>query len=93
MEKVTIEKKMGGTGNIHDIASDLTDREINFRAGTKYAVVLAAYYGEKGYTTHKTAKTAIAAARKMSNIDYSFEIIDRYGHRYDVHNGKLVRDL
>lgn len=83
----TIEQKMSGTGSIHDIASDQYDREIKFRTGTKYAVVLASYYGDH-YTTHKTEAAAIRAARRQS--DYSLDIIDRDGNRYlDNGNGSL----
>ena len=73
----TIPARMSGTGSIHDIASDMYDRDIIFAPGCNYAVVLAAYYGGKGYTTHKTESAAIAAAKCQE--DYSLAVIDRDG--------------
>lgn len=89
MKTFTIEQKMSGTGSIHDIASDLFDREIVFAKGCKYAVVLASYYGGKGYTAHKTEKAAVAASKR--NRDYSHMIIDAEGNEYIVNHDKLVR--
>ena len=83
----TIPAKMSGTGTIHDIESDQYDREI-VGCG-KYAVVLASYYGGKGYTTHMTAYTAIRQSARMS--DYSHQIIDEQGNEYDVCCDRLVR--
>lgn len=84
---------MSGTGSIHDIASNLFDRDIVFAPGCKFAVVLASYYGGKGYTTHKTAGAAIAASQR--NREYSHRIIDTSGNEYDIfqdyHIAKLVR--
>jgi len=85
----TIGEKMSGTGAIHDIASDLMDRDIEFPAGSKYAVVIAAYYGGKGYTTHKTEGAAIKQARHMA--DYSHEIIDLNGNLYGINCDRLER--
>jgi hypothetical protein len=94
MKTYTIEKKMSGTGTIHDLASESRDRDIRFPGGCKYAVVLAAYYGGKGYTTHKTAEAAIAKSKQVSC--YSHAIIDDEGNRYTVKPGyyqdELVRD-
>lgn len=73
----TIPQKMSGTGDIHDIASDLFDRDIVFAPGCVYAVILAAYYGGKGYTTHRTPEAAIAASRKVK--DFSRIIADVRG--------------
>ena len=55
-----IPQKMSNTGSIHDIASDNFDRDIKFPAGAKYAVVLASYYGGKGYTMHKTEGISVS---------------------------------
>lgn len=94
MSKIyTIKAKMSGTGTIHDIASDTHNRDIVFAPGCQYAVVLAAYYGGKGYTTHKTEATTIAQANRLYN--YSYEIIDAEGNRYGIVCGywtsRLVR--
>lgn len=85
----TIPQKMSGTGSIHDVASDLYDRDIIFAPGCTYAVVLAAYYGGKGYTTHRTPEAAIAASRKAG--DYSHIIVDIRGVRLEPDwEGNLV---
>jgi len=87
----TIKQKMSGTGTIHDIASDLYNRNIRFPAGHVYAVVLAAYYGGKGYTTHKTAAAAARKSHKMA--DYSHMVIDSDGNTYTSdYCGSLVHD-
>lgn len=76
-----IPQRMSGTGNIHSISSEHYDREIAFAPGCQYAVILAAYYGGKGYTTHKTPRAAIAASKKVSG--YSHIIVDTDGYRYE----------
>ena len=87
MATYIIPQKPSNTGSIHDLASDCFDREINFAPGCKFAVVLAAYYGGKGYTTHKTAEAAIKAANRRK--DYSKAIIDADGNGYADIGGKL----
>jgi len=82
MTTYTIQQKMSNTGSIHDIASDQFDRDIVFPAGCKYAVVLASYYGGRGYTTHKTERSAIVASHKVA--DYSHSIIGTDGAEYQV---------
>lgn len=92
MKTYTIPQKMSGNGSIHDIASDLFDREIVFRAGCEYAVVDAAYYGGKGYTTHRSQEAAAAASHR--NRNYSHVIIDADGKEYDIDprdHSRLVR--
>jgi len=86
----TIPQKMSNSGSIHDIASDMYDRDIVFAPGCKYAVILASYYGGKGYTTHKTETATIAASRK--NSAYSHKIIDTEGNRYLVNYDTLVKE-
>lgn len=83
MKILTIPGKMSNTGTIHDIARQDEDRVIEFRGAAKYAVILASYYGGKGYTTHVTAESAAHQSRKMH--EYSHEILDSEGNR-------LIRD-
>ena len=83
-----IPQKMSGTGSIHDIASNMYDRDIVFPLGCKFAVVLASYYQGKGYTTHRTEEAAIAASRR--NRDFSHCIIDTEGNEYEVAGDCLV---
>lgn len=85
----TIPQKVSGSGSIHDIASDLFDRDIAFAPGCIYAVVLASYYGGKGYSTHKTEAAAIAASR--SQRDFSHQIIDVQGKEYAADGDSLVQ--
>lgn len=80
--RYTIPQKMSGTGSIHDIASDMFDREIAGRG--KWAVVEAAYYGGKGYTTHETEAAAIRQANKLYKGGYSYQIIDGNGDVYCI---------
>lgn len=86
MKAYTIPQKMSNSGSIHDLSSSHYDRIIRFRSGTHYAVVLAAYYGERSgknlYTTHKTEATAAKASRALSASGTSHEIIDATGKRY-----------
>ena len=86
MKSYTIEQKMSGTGSIHDIASEQFDRVIEFRGAAKYAVVLAAYYGGKGYTTQATEESACRQAHKLSKQGYIYKIIAADGSEY-VSNG------
>jgi hypothetical protein len=68
---VRIPQKMSGTGSIHDLASDLTDRDLEFPAGTKYAVVLPAYYGrgvQGAESFHRTEKGAAQACNKLADF-------------------------
>ena len=85
MTSYAIPAKMSNTGSIHDIASDMGDREIKFGAGCKFAVVCASYYGGRGYTTHKTEAAAIAASKAQD--DYSHAIIDLSGQEYVINPG------
>lgn len=87
MTTYTIPQKSSGTGNINDISSDQFDRDIIFASGCKFAVVLASYYGGKGYTTHKTADAAIAASARISE---SHTIIGRFGDEYTVYGDGLI---
>ena len=88
MKTFIIPQKMSNTGSIHDIASDLYDREIKFPAGSRYAVVLASYYGGKGYTTHRTADGAIY---KCKQLKCSRSIIDLNGTEYCIFGDKLMK--
>jgi len=58
--------------------------------GFVYAVVCSSYYGGKGYTTHKTEESAIAASRKLG--DYSHQIIDSDGRVYLNDGERLIRE-
>jgi hypothetical protein len=88
----TITGKMSGTGTIHDLAAEY-DREIKFRGGTKYAVVLIAYYGHNLYTTHRTAEAAIRESKKQTRGGWEHVIIDSEGAEYKIsgyYNDQLI---
>ena len=90
MHTYTIPAKQSDTGSIHDIASAHGPRVIRFAPGCRYAVVLASYYGGKGYTTHRTEAAACAASKAYRA--YSHEVIDSQGHRFtpDLWASRLV---
>ena len=88
MATLTIPQKMSNTGSIHDVRSSEVEREINFPDGHEYAVVLASYYGGKGYTTHATEEEAIKASNEQK--EYSHLIIDRSGRVMDKYGDTLV---
>lgn len=88
MKTYVIPRKSTNSGSIHDIASDMYDRDIIFSPGCKYAVVLASYYGGKGYTTHRTEEAAVVESRR--NRKYSHKIIDTDGNLYDINGDSLV---
>lgn len=95
MKKVIIPQKQSGTGTIHDIASQNRSREIKFPKSAQYAVVLADYYGGRGYTTHASEAATIQADRRQR--EYSRQIIGVDGFVYYVdlsssYDGELVRD-
>lgn len=89
----TIPQKPSNSGSIHDLASDMFDREIVFSNGCYYAVVSASYYGGKGYTTHRTANGAARASYKLTAGSYSHQIIDAHGRVYvvlELSNGPVL---
>jgi len=83
MMTYTIPQKDSNAGSIHDIASSNYERVIEFPRGSIYAVVLADYYGGKGYTTHRTADAVIRACSQVK--DYSYQIIDTDGNVIDLY--------
>ena len=87
MKTLLLNQKMSNVGSIHDIESDMFEREIQFPSGCKYAVILAAYYGGKGYTTHRTKETTIK--KSIADRKYSHQILDYDGNHYDNVYGEL----
>ncbi len=71
----------GDAGSIHSLSGD-GDRGIRFPKGSQFAVVLASYYGGRGYTTHRGKGQAVRQYNKTR--EYSRELIDRHGNAYDV---------
>lgn len=85
--KVILRQKQSNSGTIHDIESDTHEREIFGRG--RYAVVLASYYGGKGYTTHLSEAGAIRQSRRWGS--HSHEIIDENGDTYWVCGDELIK--
>ena len=81
MTTYTIPARSSGEGSIHDIAST-SDRVIRFGVDCRFAVVLASYYGGRGYTTHRTEASAMAASRRQSA--WSHQILDTEGTEYEA---------
>lgn len=55
-----------------------------------FAVVLASYYGGKGYSTHNE-EYAIKKYNHLKKLEYSHQIIDKEGNYYAVHYDRLVK--
>lgn len=89
--RIIISQKMSGTGSIHDLADQHRERVIKGRG--KYAVVLAAFYGGRGYTTHATEGAAIRQAKKLRKNGYSLQILDSDGKRVEVCNDRGTERL
>lgn len=77
----------------YDIARSDCERDIHFDPEMIYAVVRASYYGGKGYTTHKTEVSAIAASKRETNSDCAYDIIDRTGTRYEIKDSEGTKHL
>lgn len=92
MTKVIIPQKMSGTGTIHDLASDLYDREIRFRKNTPYAVVLPSYYNCSPRLA-KTEKGAIRLLKLERERGYeSVAVIDSQGNTLIDYADRLIID-
>jgi len=89
-ERLIIEGKMSNSGSIHDIESAEGDRVIVFGKNCDYAVVLASYYGGRGYSTHDECN-AIKKSKQLSKLGYSYQIIDKNGNYYDTHGMQLLK--
>jgi hypothetical protein len=79
MRIITIEQKQSNSGSIHDLASDTRDRDIKIPATAGYVIILAAYYGGKGYSTHATAESAARKVKSLKKDNTSFEVFDADG--------------
>ena len=89
MKILTIKQKMTGTGSIHDLASDSEDRDIKFPGGSGFAVILASFYGGKGYTTHRTEDATVRQSKRMSK--HSHEILDVEGNCFRINYDTLFK--
>jgi len=83
MKNIIIASKQSNTGSIHDLASDTMDRVIKIPASAGYIIILAAYYGGKGYSTHSTAEAAVKKVKNLRKNNYSFRAFDAEGTHLD----------
>jgi hypothetical protein len=79
MKNIIIPHKRSNSGSIHDLASDTRDREIKIPATAEYVIILAAYYGGKGYSTHATAEAAAKKVKSLKKDGTSFEAFEADG--------------
>lgn len=89
--KIIIKQKTQGTGNIHDLASDEHDRVLHLPRGKYYIVLLPAYYGGRGYSTHATEELAAQEAQLLQKLypKVIIKVIDGDLNVYVAEWGKL----
>ena len=81
--QITIPKKMSGTGNIYNIASDQCNIVIDMGNRYQYAVVAPVYYNIKP-TRHTNLKLALDQAKRLYTKGYkNIFLIDRNGNYFD----------
>ena len=90
MTTITIPQKQPNSGSIHDLASDMRDREIRIPESATHVVILSAYYGGKGYTAHTSAESAAKKVRGLKNDNTSFEIFEADGTHLEWDGGDFV---
>ena len=83
MKTTTIRQKQSNSGSIHDLASDMRDREIRIPDSATHVIVLASYYGGKGYSTHESGESAAAKMRKLRADGTSCQAFDASGRHLD----------
>lgn len=84
MNNITIiEQKMSGTGTIHDLASQHSDRQIDFGENGQYAIVLAAYYGNGDLYYVANSKDEALALHEQHK-EWSHGILNRNGDMVTV---------
>lgn len=83
MNILTIPQKQSNTGSIHDLNSDMMAREIKVPANTTHILILAAYYGGRGYTTHGSAEAAAKQAKRFKKDNMSFMAFSSDGKNLD----------
>ena len=80
---LTIPQKQSNTGSIHDLNSDTHDRVIPVTEGTTHVIILAAYYGGRGYSAHKSAESAAAKMRALRADGTSCQAYTANGQHLD----------
>jgi len=75
--KVVIKQKMSNTGTIHDLASDMYDRVIDFGNRFNYAVILPSYYGDR-FTRHEKFTGVMRQYKKWKDFG-GVTVIDKNG--------------
>ena len=80
---ITIPQKPSNSGTIHDLASDLYDRQINLGNRFNYTVVLPSFFGDVS-SRHKTTDAVVRKVRSLHSQGYAPVIIDRLGQQWDL---------
>jgi hypothetical protein len=78
MKTIIIKQKQSNSGSIHDLSSEHFDREIKFKKGDEYAVVLAAYHGGNVFYTCRSKESLLKRIKKER--EFSYKIIDNMGN-------------
>jgi len=90
MTTITIPQKQPNSGSIHDLASDMRDREIHIPDSASHVVILSSYYGGKGYTTHTSTESAAKKVRGLKKDNTSFEVFEADGTHIEWDGGDFV---
>lgn len=83
MKTYTIQQKQSNSGSIHDLASATKNREIRVPSAATHILILAAYYGGKGYTTHNSPEAAAAKYKQLRRENYSVQAFSAKGEHLD----------
>jgi hypothetical protein len=87
MKQIILEARSPKT--IHDVHFE-TPRVVKFISGTKYAILVPAYFGGS-QTTHRSIEAVCREARKLDRLGMSYKIMDDEHNFYIVHeNGKRL---
>lgn len=87
---IIIEAKPSNSGSIHDLASDMRDRNIKIPAAAEFIIILSSYYGGRGFTTHASYDSAVKKAKQLRNDNFSFQIFTSDGENLDFDGWDIV---
>ena len=83
MTTIIIPQKPANAGSIHDINSDMMDRAISVPHGSTHVIILAAYYGGRGYSTHQSVEAAARVMRRLRKVGTSCRAYTATGKHLD----------
>lgn len=91
MRKFVIRRKTGGTGSIHDIASEHFGRVIRVKSNYNYFIVFAAYYG-RGSLYFVNEDRLIKEYKRLDAKGYSFRVFNADGQALIFDGVDFVKD-